>query len=321
MKKRMKALGKALWLVAALLGLWAGNLCFPRPAYGDEPKVPVRITLDCPDEYYEDVLLLLGQYRLPLGFNYQQPNMGYEWSAVIPKGSYPLTVVSRTDFGDRYTYDYPKTIEVDGAMEVRIGVEDTYELTVQQREEFVSIGDRGGYEPGEGEWDTISVYQFAKNGYNLTPGYQTEAIIIASVPEGIDEVTYYLVSSDKIFDIKLTREDDFAAIVYMPSNIYYESARYVDELYGEPKQEGETYYMWTHGGFEDRKFGKTYALNDGRVLLINDLVLKEVSKEQALKVNDTLDYEELRDREYGLRWARELQALKEHEQRQTGGGA
>ena len=73
--------------------------------------------------------------------------------------------------------------------------------------------------------------------------------------------------------------------------------------------------MWTHGGNEDKPFGKGYDLRDGRVVLLNDISLDKVSKERALRVNDTLDYDELYDREYGIETRLEEQAIEEHGQR------
>ena len=303
-------------MAGMILGLGAGILLAFSQVYGEEPEFPVRIVLDVPDEYYEDVTLLLGTYQFRLRFDHQETNMGYEWSGTLEKGEYPLSVVSPSDFGERYSYVYPETLTVDGETELRIETEDTYDLTEAQRENFISAGDRG-YELNLDRWAAAepAVYHFAQEGYNPNPGYFTTVLIVASVPEEVDAVTYYLVSRDKILDIELTREHQFSAVAYVPLNFYYESARYVDELYGEPKPEGGTYYMWTHGGNEDRPFGKEYVLNDGRVVLINDLILKEVSKERALRVNDTLDYNELYDRAYGIEIRLEEQAIEEHGQR------
>lgn len=303
-------------MAGMILGLGAGILLAFSQAYGEEPEFPVRIVLDVPDEYYEDVTLLLGTYQLRLKFDHQKPNMGYEWSSTLEKGEYPLSVVAPSDFGGRYSYVYPENLAVDGETELRIETEDTYDLTEAQRENFISAGDRG-YELNLDRWAAAepAVYHFAQEGYNPNPGYFTTVLIVASVPEEVDAVTYYLVSRDKILDIELTREHQFSAVAYVPLNFYYESARYVDELYGEPKPEEGTYYMWTHGGNEDRPFGKEYVLNDGRVVLINDLILKEVSKERALRVNDTLDYNELYDRAYGIEIRLEEQAIEEHGQR------
>ena len=305
-------------MAGMLLGLGAGILLASSQAYGEEPEFPVRIVLDVPDEYYEDVTLLLGTYQFRLRFDHQETNMGYEWSGTLEKGKYPLSVVSPSDFGERYSYVYPETLTVDGETELRIEVADGYDLTEGQRENFISTGNRE-YELNLDRWGTAepAVYQFAREGYNLNPNpnHFTTVLIVASVPEEVDTVTYYLVSRDKILDIELTREHQFSAVAYVPPNFYYESARYVDELYGEPKPEGGTYYMWTHGGNEDKPFGKEYVLNDGRVVLINDLVLKEVSKERALRVNDTLDYNELFDRAYGIERRLEEQAIEEQGQR------
>ena len=170
--------------------------------------------------------------------------------------------------------------------------------------------------PAKGdEPEEPAVYRFAQGGYNPNLGYHSTVLITASVPDEVDAVTYYLVSADKIYDIELTREHQFSAIVYLPLDVYYESARYVDELYGEPKPEEGDYYMWTYGGNENRPFGNGYDLRDGKELQINNLSLKEVSKERALRVNDTLDYNELFQRAHGIeRWLEE-QAVKEHGQR------
>ena len=310
MKRKMRMAGM-------ILGLGAGILLASSQAYGEEPEFTVRIVLDVPDEYYEDVTLLLGTYQqLRLRFDHQEPNMGYEWSGTLEKGKYPLSVVAPSDFGGRYSYVYPETLTVDGETELRIEVADGYDLTEGQRENFISTGDRE-YELNLDRWEAAepAVYHYAQEGYNWNPGYFTTVLIVASVPDEVDAVTYYLVSSDKIYDIELTREHQFSAVAYLPLDVYYESARYVDELYGEPKPEEGNYYMWTHGGNVDKPFGKGYDLRDGRVVLLNDISLDKVSKERALRVNDTLDYDELYDREYGIETRLEEQAIEEHGQR------
>ena len=47
-------------MAGMVLGLGAGILLASSQVYGEEPEFPVRIVLDVPDEYYEDVTLLLG---------------------------------------------------------------------------------------------------------------------------------------------------------------------------------------------------------------------------------------------------------------------
>ena len=63
-------------MAGMVLGLGAGILLASSQVYGEEPEFPVRIVLDVPDEYYEDVTLLLGTYQFRLRFDHQETQYG-----------------------------------------------------------------------------------------------------------------------------------------------------------------------------------------------------------------------------------------------------
>ena len=248
--------------------------------------VDVRVTLNAPENFDERVEIFIDKVEYAM-----YSGSGYQLNLTLENGTHSMVVLSSTDVVDQYEFIYDDTWNTNSTQEIIIDVQFTDFADTQ----FNASWDDSGFTDVEGDEMLIETPAY----YDFSEGYPSGIFHVscASYP-AFEDVTFTLVGGpeNKMYEIKLTRENWFKADVILPAGSYYESSNF-DFTYSEGVSNDDITFLWRHAD-NLGTYGDYYDITEGGEVTLSDLVIYMNYGSEIAEVNtNVLVEKEVREKQ------------------------
>lgn len=247
-----------------------------------ENLVDVTITLVIPDgeNFDERVEVYIDKEEYAMFKNEAYPNMGYQLTIPIEEGIHDMVVLSSTDVVDKYEFIYDSKLDTN----------QTTNITITTKHSFDTQNNSNDYSTDAGDvYADVDIEPVTPAYYDFSEGYPsgTFHISCASYP-AFKDVTFTLVGGpeNKMYEIKLARENLFKADVVLPAGSYYESSNF-DFTYSEGVSNDDFIFLWRHSD-NLGTYGDYYDITEGGETTLSDLVIYMNYGSEIAEVNTNI---------------------------------